>query len=103
MGILRHPDFRRLWAADLLSQLGSRLSMGAIPLLAVLTLNASTLQVSLLRTCETAAWLILGLFAGAWADRIRCRATRSSPRTTRSPRSSAPARADCSSNGSARR
>ncbi len=26
MGILRHPDFRRLWAADLLSQLGSRLS-----------------------------------------------------------------------------
>jgi MFS family permease len=73
MGILRHPDFRRLWAADLLSQLGSRLSMGAIPLLAVLTLNASTLQVSLLRTCETAAWLVLGLFAGAWADRIRSR------------------------------
>ncbi|MEU8226829.1 MFS transporter [Kribbella sp. NPDC048915] len=73
MGILSHPDFRRLWAADLLSQLGSRLTMGAIPLLAVLTLNASTFQVSLLRTCETAAWLALGLFAGAWADRIRCR------------------------------
>ena len=72
MSILRHPDFRRLWVADLLSQLGSRLSMSAIPLLAVLTLNASTLQVSLLRTCETAAWLLLGLFAGAWADRIRC-------------------------------
>ncbi|MFI5732116.1 MFS transporter [Kribbella sp. NPDC051587] len=72
MGILRHPDFRRLWAADLLSQLGTRLSMIAIPLLAVLTLNASTLQVSLLRTCETAAWLLLGLFAGAWVDRVRC-------------------------------
>jgi len=71
--IFRHADFRRLWAADLLSQLGSRLSMGAIPLLAVLTLKASTFQVSLLRTCETAAWLVLGLFAGAWADRIRCR------------------------------
>ena len=70
--ILGHPDFRRLWIADLLSQLGSRLSMIAIPLLAVLTLNASTLQVSLLRTCETAAWLLLGLFAGAWVDRIRC-------------------------------
>jgi MFS family permease len=72
MSILRHPDFRRLWAADLLSQLGSRLSMIAIPLLAVLTLDASTLQVSLLKTCETAAWLLLGLFAGAWADRVRC-------------------------------
>jgi MFS family permease len=71
MGILRHPDFRRLWAADLLSQLGSRLGMSAVPLLAVLTLNASTFQVSLLRTCETAAWLGLGLFAGAWADRVR--------------------------------
>ena len=72
MSILRHPDFRRLWIADLLSQLGSRLSMIAIPLLAVLTLDASTLQVSLLKTCETAAWLLLGLFAGAWVDRIRC-------------------------------
>ncbi|TWD73399.1 putative MFS family arabinose efflux permease [Kribbella amoyensis] len=71
-GILSHPDFRRLWIADLLSQLGSRLGMMAVPLLAVLTLNASTLQVSLLRTCETAAWLLLGLFAGAWVDRVRC-------------------------------
>lgn len=72
MSILRHPDFRRLWIADLLSQLGSRLSLIAIPLLAVLTLDASTLQVSLLRTSETAAWLVLGLFAGAWVDRVRC-------------------------------
>jgi predicted MFS family arabinose efflux permease len=71
-GILSHPDFRRLWTADLLSQLGSRLAMTAAPLLAVLTLNASALQVSVLRTCETAAWLLLGLFAGAWVDRIRC-------------------------------
>ncbi|TDU91423.1 putative MFS family arabinose efflux permease [Kribbella voronezhensis] len=71
-GILNHPDFRRLWTADLLSQLGSRLAMSAAPLLAVITLNASTLQVSVLRTCETAAWLVLGLFAGAWVDRIRC-------------------------------
>ncbi|MFD7155798.1 MFS transporter [Kribbella sp. NPDC059898] len=72
MGILRHPDFRRLWLADLLSQLGSRLTMFAVPLLAVLTLDATTFQVSLLRTCETAAWLLLGLFAGAWVDRVRC-------------------------------
>ncbi|WP_432940929.1 MFS transporter [Kribbella sp. CA-253562] len=71
-GILSHPDFRRLWIADLLSQLGARLGMMAIPLLAVLTLDASTFQVSMLRTCETAAWLVLGLFAGAWVDRVRC-------------------------------
>lgn len=70
--ILRHSDFRRLWTADLLSQLGARLGMIAFPLLAVLNLDASTFQVSLLRTCETAAWLVLGLFAGAWVDRVRC-------------------------------
>ncbi|HEY0695749.1 MAG TPA: MFS transporter [Kribbella sp.] len=70
--ILRQPDFRRLWIADLLSQLGGRLGMIAIPLLAILDLNASALQVSLLRTCETAAWLLLGLVAGAWIDRVRC-------------------------------
>src|ERR1044071_9588171 len=72
MGILSHPDFRRLWIADLLSQLGARLGMMAIPLLAVITLDATTFQVSLVRTCETAARVGLGLFAGAWVDRIRC-------------------------------
>ena len=30
MSILRHPDFRRLWIADLLSQLGSRLSIAGL-------------------------------------------------------------------------
>lgn len=70
--ILRHPDFRRLWVADLLSQLGIRLGMFAIPLLAVLTLDATALQVSLLRTCETAAWLVFGLVTGALVDRLRC-------------------------------
>lgn len=72
-GLLRQRDFRRLWAADLASQLGSRLTLVAVPMLAVLTLHASTFQVALLRTAETAASLLLGLVAGAWVDRLRCR------------------------------
>ncbi|MFC0625961.1 MFS transporter [Kribbella deserti] len=72
-GILRDPDFRRFWTADLLSQLGIRLGMLAVPLLAVLELTASAFEVSLLRAFETAAWLLIGLFAGAWMDRIRCK------------------------------
>lgn len=72
-GLLRRHDFRHLWAADLASQLGTRLSFVAMPLLAVLTLDASTFQVALLRTAETAAALLLGLVAGAWVDRLRCR------------------------------
>jgi hypothetical protein len=72
-GILRDHDFRHLWAADALNQLGTRVSMIAVPLLAVLTLDASALEVSLLRTAETLAWLLFGLLAGAWVDRVRCR------------------------------
>jgi MFS family permease len=72
-GILRDRDFRHLWAADALSQLGTRISMLAVPLLAVLTLHASAFEVSLLRTAETLAWLLFGLAAGTWMDRVRCR------------------------------
>ncbi|WP_020668750.1 MFS transporter [Amycolatopsis nigrescens] len=72
-GLLRHGDFRRLWLADVLSQFGNRISVLAVPLLATTTLQASTFQVSLLRTLETAAYLALGLQVGAWCDRLRCR------------------------------
>lgn len=73
-GLLRrHPDFRRVWAANAISEIGSRLSLLAFPLLALLTLHATAFEVSLLRALATAAWLALGLVAGAWMDRIRVR------------------------------
>lgn len=70
-GLLRDPDFRRLWTADALSQLGSRISVLAVPLLAITTLNASAFEVSLLRTLAMLPYLLLVLQAGAWCDRIR--------------------------------
>lgn len=72
-GLLHHRDFRHLWAADALSQLGSRISLLALPLLAVVTLNASTFQVSLIKTLQTVPYLLFGLQVGAWCDRLRCR------------------------------
>jgi MFS family permease len=66
-------DFRRLWLADAVSQIGTRMTFLAAPLLAVLYLDASTFEVALVRTCETLGWLLFGLFAGAWVDRMRCR------------------------------
>src|SRR5689334_5487265 len=66
-------DFRRLWLADAVSQLGTRMTFLSAPLVAVLYLNASTFQVALVRTCETLGWLLFGLLAGAWVDRLRCR------------------------------
>jgi MFS family permease len=66
-------DFRRLWVADAISQLGTRMTFLAAPLLAVLYLHASTFEVALVKTCETLGWLFFGLLAGAWVDRLRCR------------------------------
>jgi MFS family permease len=66
-------DFRRLWLADAVNQVGTRMTFLAAPLLAVLYLDASTFEVALVRTCETLGWLLFGLLAGAWVDRIRCR------------------------------
>ena len=72
-GILRTPDFRRLWLADALSQVGNRIDFLVIPLLATTTLAASVVEVSLLRTLSTLPYLLIGLQAGAWCDRMRSR------------------------------
>ncbi|MBB1156870.1 MFS transporter [Amycolatopsis dendrobii] len=72
-GILRSPDFRRLWLADGLSQVGNRIDFLVIPLLATTTLAASVAEVSLLRTLSTLPYLLLGLQVGAWCDRMRNR------------------------------
>ncbi|WP_326567736.1 MFS transporter [Amycolatopsis rhabdoformis] len=72
-GLLRTKDFRRLWLADALSQVGSRIDLLAIPLLATTVLSASVFEVSLLKTLATLPYLVLGLQVGAWCDRIRQR------------------------------
>jgi MFS family permease len=71
--ISRRGDFRRLWVGNAVSQVGTQVSMLAVPLLAVLTLHASTFQIGALTAAENAAFLLLGLPAGAWVDRLRRR------------------------------
>ena len=68
-----HRDFRLLWGGETVSELGSQVSLLAIPLLAVRTLHATTFQVGLLTAASTAAFLIVGLPAGVWVDRMRRR------------------------------
>ena len=70
---MRHRDFRLLWGCETVSQLGSQVSLLAIPLLAVRTLHATTFEMGLLTAASTAAFLIVGLPAGVWVDRIRRR------------------------------
>lgn len=41
-GLTHHPDFRRLWIGDALSKVGGQVLLFAVPVLAAITLNAST-------------------------------------------------------------
>ncbi|KAK1182357.1 MFS transporter [Streptomyces sp. NBS 14/10] len=69
----RLRDFRTLFTATALSQLGTNIGYVAIPLIAVTALDASPGQVGLLATLSTAAFLVIGLPSGAWVDRMRHR------------------------------
>ncbi|WP_369142247.1 MFS transporter [Streptomyces sp. R44] len=69
----RTRDFRVLFSASVLSTLGTNVSYVAVPLIAVLALDAGPGQVGLLGSLSTAAFLLIGLPAGAWVDRMRHR------------------------------
>ncbi len=75
MGLLGEHDFRLLWIGETTSAFGTHVSRLALPLVAVVTLDASALQVSLLTALTWAPWLLIGLPAGAWVDRLPRRPT----------------------------
>ncbi len=72
-GLWHHLDFRRLWVGETVSQFGTAISQLALPLVAILVVHASTFEVGLLTACESAAFLVVGLPAGAWVERMRFR------------------------------
>jgi MFS family permease len=67
------PDFLKLWAGQAVSHIGSWITLVGLPLMAAQLLNASPLQMGILSGVSAAAVLLFGLFAGAWADRVRRR------------------------------
>ncbi|MFF7591352.1 MFS transporter [Kitasatospora purpeofusca] len=69
----RTSDFRTLFTATALTQLGTNIGYVALPLIAVAALDASAGQVGALATLATLAFLVIGLPAGAWVDRMRHR------------------------------
>ena len=72
--LYKHADFRRLWIGQTISETGSHVSLLAIPLVAVLVLRANAFQVGLLGTFEYLPFLLVGLPAGVWVDRLPHRA-----------------------------
>jgi MFS family permease len=69
-GLLREHDFRRLWLAQTVSQVGTQVTNLALPLVAILVLNASAFEVALLGAIEFLPFVFFTLPAGAWVDRL---------------------------------
>lgn len=71
--VLADRDFRLLFTAAAASKISTQLGTLAVPLLAQTALHAGPGQVGLLAALSTAAFLLVGLPAGAWVDRMRKR------------------------------
>lgn len=69
----RDGEFLKLWAGQGVSEIGSQVSLLALPTVAILVLGATPFQVGLLGACETLAFPVLGLVAGVYVDRLRRR------------------------------
>ena len=69
----RHPDFLKLWTGETISQFGTQVTLLGLPLIAILLLKANAFQVGLLGTVEFLPFILVGLPAGAWVDRLRRR------------------------------
>lgn len=64
-------DFSLLWVGETISVFGTTTSAVLLPLLAVTGLGASAWWVGLLTAATWLPWLLIGLPAGAWVDRMR--------------------------------
>jgi MFS family permease len=69
-GLWRQPDFMKLWVGQTISDFGSHITRDGLPLVAILVLAATPLQMSLLLVISSLPVLALSLFAGVWVDRL---------------------------------
>ena len=69
----RNSAFRRIWAASTISVFGSLVTRMVLPFVAILVLDANSVDVALVRSMDLIAGLSVGLVAGAWVDRLRRR------------------------------
>lgn len=70
---MRDRNFLLLWSGQFVSDFGSQLSIFALPVVAILVLHATALQVAMLQSLEFATISIVAVLAGALADQHRRR------------------------------
>ena len=69
-GLWHHREFRKLWSAHVVSDLGGAIGSVALPLTAVVTLGADAMQMGVVVALQQAPVLLFSLFAGVWVDRV---------------------------------
>jgi predicted MFS family arabinose efflux permease len=69
----RNRSFRNFWTGQTISLFGDEITLLALPLLAVLELNASAAEMGLLGAAAVAPNLLFSIYLGAWTDRRRRR------------------------------
>lgn len=69
----RDPEFLKFWSGEAISQVGAQVTTLALPLTAVLTLDASSSQVGFVNAASYAPFLMVTLLVGVWVDRVRRR------------------------------
>lgn len=72
-GLLANRDFVKLWAGETVSLIGTQVTQFTMPLVALLTLNATVLEVGVLNALRFVPVLVVSLFAGVWLDRRKRR------------------------------
>lgn len=70
MRLLSERDFRNFWLGETISLLGDQISLIALPLAAVLVLDAGPADMGYLTAAGLAPHLLLSLPAGVWLDRV---------------------------------
>ncbi len=73
MSLWKNRDFLKLWTGDAVSDIGNQITLLAMPLTAILLLDATPGELGILGAAQFAPFLLFGLIAGVWVDRVRRR------------------------------
>jgi predicted MFS family arabinose efflux permease len=69
-GLWRRRDFGLFWGGESISELGNSVTGVVMPLVAIQVLHTSTFTVTVLSAAVWLPWLVIGVPAGAWVDRL---------------------------------
>jgi predicted MFS family arabinose efflux permease len=69
-GLWRQRSFALFWTGESISEVGNAVTVIVVPLVALDTLHTSTFVVTLLTATVWIPWVIIGVPAGAWLDRL---------------------------------